>query len=180
MRYEIVEDDMEAIRDSKEALITMKLEQRREDVKKALEAKKRLKATNTTRKTNKTVTSTNRGTTIDNKELLYYVVEAEAGIESYVGKLAVANVILNRVKHTSFPNSVKGVLYQRNQFESVSKGLRKKPSNDTIKAVNEVLNGKRVFGSDVLYFYNPTITSKSNWIRKRPVVKSIGRHLFCR
>lgn len=114
--------------------------------------------------------------------LLERIVEAEAGTESLEGRIAVVNVILNRVSHKGFPNNVKGVIYQRKQFESVSNGMvnRKIPSKKTKEAVQIALQGRQIVSKGVLYFYNPKHTGKGNWIRSRAIEKRIGNHLFCR
>lgn len=111
--------------------------------------------------------------------LMAKLVRAEAGGESYKGKVAVAAVVLNRVNHKSFPNTVRGVIYQRNQFSPVRSGsINRAPDSSSIKAVREAINGVDPTG-DALYFYNPRI-AKGSWLQKRPVVARIGNHNFAR
>ena len=108
------------------------------------------------------------------------IIHAEAKGESYSGKLAVGNVVLNRVSSDQFPNTIEGVIFQSGQFSPVMDGsIYNKPSNDAIKAAKELREGKRIFGTDVLFFYNPK-TSTSDWIFTRETVTQIGNHVFAR
>lgn len=118
------------------------------------------------------------GTISSDTKLLAHIINAEAKGEPYSGKVAVGNVIMNRVEHPQFPDTVKGVIYQKGQFSPVSDGsINREPDADAIKAAKEVMNGKKVVGEDVLYFYNPK-TSTSDWIFSREVVTTIGDHAF--
>ncbi|WP_053363189.1 cell wall hydrolase [Bacillus sp. FJAT-27251] len=113
----------------------------------------------------------------EEKKLLARLVHAEAKGEPYVGKVAVAKVVLNRVGHEQFPDTVEEVIYQRNAFEPVQNGSIKKPaSEEAVKAVEEALADHERNG-DVVYFYNPD-TATSDWIFTRQVVKKIGNHAF--
>ncbi len=88
-------------------------------------------------------------------DLLSRLVHAEAKGESYEGKKAVASVVLNRVEHRSFPDSVKGVIYQRNAFQPVSNGsIHDKADQDSIKAVKQVVK-EHDRTTKAIYFYNP-------------------------
>lgn len=117
---------------------------------------------------------------VNNEDLkiLASIINAEAGVEPYEGKIAVGNVIMNRVNHPEFPDTIKEVVYQRGQFSPVSDGsIQKEPNEDSIKAAREVLNGRRVINKNVLYFYDPRIAT-SKWIFTRKVVTKIGDHAF--
>ncbi|AYJ89850.1 MULTISPECIES: cell wall hydrolase [Bacillus] len=110
-------------------------------------------------------------------DLLSRLVHAEAKGESYEGKKAVASVVLNRVEHRSFPDSVKGVIYQRNAFQPVSNGsIHDKADQDSIKAVKQVVK-EHDRTTKAIYFYNPK-TATDHWIRSRKIVERIGRHVF--
>lgn len=110
-------------------------------------------------------------------DLLSRLVHAEAKGESYAGKKAVASVVLNRVEHGSFPDSVRGVIYQRNAFQPVSNGsINDKPDQDSVKAVKQVVK-EDDRTTKAIYFYNPK-TATDHWIRSRKIVERIGRHVF--
>jgi uncharacterized protein YgiM (DUF1202 family) len=132
-------------------------------------------------------TSVSRGTASYSREDLYWlarIVQAESSGEPFDGKLAVANVVLNRVKSSQFPNSIYGVIFQRNgnyaEFSPVDDGsIYNTPSSDSVRASEMALNGQNnVPGA--LYFYNPWRTSPGNWIRTRPLIARIGNHVFAR
>ncbi|ESU33322.1 hypothetical protein G3A_06935 [Bacillus sp. 17376] len=109
-------------------------------------------------------------------KLLARLVHAEAKGEPYEGKVAVAEVVLNRVEHEQFPDTVKEVIYQRNAFQPVQNGAINKPAGEeAIKAVEDALENENKI--DCLYFYNPE-TATSQWIFTRDVVKTIGKHAF--
>lgn len=110
-------------------------------------------------------------------DLLARVVRAEALGEPYDGQIAVAAVILNRVRHPEFPNTIPGVVYEPLAFTVVANGQVNKPANaSAIQAAHAALNGLDPTGG-ALYFYNPGKT-RSTWIRSRPVLKTIGKHIF--
>ena len=116
------------------------------------------------------------------KDLFSRLVNAEAGGEPLEGKLAVATVLINRVKSGKFPDTIKGVIYDDNwgvQFTPTLDGRINNPaSSDSIKAVNMVLDGYRSFDANVLYFLNPD-TAQSPWITKNKVFfKTIQNHDF--
>lgn len=116
----------------------------------------------------------------DNEDayLLAQIINAEAKGEPYNGKVAVGNVVMNRVNHPDFPDTVKGVIFQKGQFYPVTNGtIYNKPSEDALKAANEVINGKQIVGKQALYFYNPK-TSTSDWIFTRTTITDIGNHRF--
>ncbi|MGV2941350.1 cell wall hydrolase [Mesobacillus sp. LC4] len=109
-------------------------------------------------------------------KLLARLVHAEAKGEPYEGKVAVAEVVLNRVENEQFPDSVKEVIYQKNAFQPVQNGAINKPAGEeAIKAVEDALENENKI--DSLYFYNPD-TATSQWIFTRDVVKTIGKHAF--
>ena len=109
--------------------------------------------------------------------LLAKCIYAEARGEPYTGQVAVAAVVLNRVKSASFPNTISGVIYQSNAFTSVSDGqINLTPSETAKKAAQDAMNGWDPTGG-CLYFYNPA-TSTSKWIWSRTVVVTIGKHNF--
>lgn len=119
------------------------------------------------------------GSVTGDTNLLARCVYGEARGESYKGQVAVAAVILNRVKSSSFPNSVAGVIYQPGAFSVVSDGQINLSPNDTaVKAVKDAMNGYDPTGG-CIYYYNPAKTS-NRWIRSRPIVTTIGRHVFCK
>lgn len=110
--------------------------------------------------------------------LLAKLVYAEARGEPYKGQVAVAAVVLNRVESASFPNTISGVIYQRNAFTCVNNGsINNTPDNSSIRAALDALNGWDPTGG-CLYYYNPK-TATDDWIRSRTVQTVIGRHYFC-
>jgi len=110
--------------------------------------------------------------------LLAKVIEAEARGESYTGQVAVGAVILNRVDHSSFPDSISGVVYQSGAFDCVyDSNWAVEPSSTSKKAAQDAINGWDPTGG-AIYYYNPAKTS-NQWIRGRTVVSVIGRHYFC-
>ena len=118
------------------------------------------------------------GFTSNDIYLLAKVIEGEARGESYKGQVAVGAVILNRVDHSSFPDSVSGVIYQSGAFDCVyDSNWKVEPSATARKAANDAINGWDPTGG-AIYYYNPSKTS-NQWIRSRPVITVIGRHYFC-
>lgn len=129
-------------------------------------------------------TSSSGGTTnaggLSNSELylLSCCVYGEARGESYTGKVAVAAVVLNRIKSSNFPNTVSGVIYQKGAFTCVSDGQINLGTNDECtRAAQDALNGWDPTGG-ALYYFNPK-TATSAWIWSRPQLVTIGRHIFC-
>ncbi|MBU5467153.1 cell wall hydrolase [Virgibacillus sp. MSJ-26] len=117
------------------------------------------------------------------KELLAKLVHAEAKGEPYAGKVAVATVVLNRVKHEDFPNSIKGVIYEKVSghyaFSPVKDGAINQEYNDEdMKAVSEAIAYKGQ-GNGSIYFYNPK-TATSKWVSTRKVTTTIGNHVFAK
>lgn len=110
-------------------------------------------------------------------DLLARLVYGEARGEPYLGQVAVAAVVLNRVAHASFPNTVSGVIYQSGAFDVVSDGqIYLTPDAQALRAAQDALNGWDPTGG-CLYYYNP-ITATNGWIWSRTVQLSIGKHNF--
>lgn len=109
--------------------------------------------------------------------LLGRLVHGEARGEPYVGKVAVAAVVLNRVRSSAFPNTIAGVIYQAGAFDAVADGqINLTPDEDSLRAARDALNGWDPTGG-CLYYYNP-VTSTNQWIWTRQVQLSIGKHNF--
>ncbi|HEX6971772.1 MAG TPA: cell wall hydrolase [Limnochordia bacterium] len=111
-------------------------------------------------------------------ELMARLVEAEAQGEPYAGMVAVAAVVLNRLASPLFPKSIAGVVFEIDAFEAVSNGLvwRREPTPLAYAAVRDALSGWDPSGG-ALYYWNPA-TAVSPWVWSRPIVTSIGRHVF--
>ena len=110
--------------------------------------------------------------------LLARVISAEARGEPYSGQVAVGAVILNRVEHPSFPNTIAGVVYQPGAFSCMDDGQFEQPVADSAyQAAREALNGSDPSGG-AIYYFNPA-TATSSWIWSRPLIKVIGKHRFC-
>ncbi len=111
-------------------------------------------------------------------ELLARLISAEARGESYLGQVAVGAVVLNRIEHPSFPDTLSGVVYQNGAFSCLYDGQFYEPIADSAySAARDALNGLDP-SSGAIYYYNPT-TATNKWIRSRPVITTIGRHVFC-
>ena len=110
--------------------------------------------------------------------LLAKLIAAEARGESYTGQVAVGAVVLNRVSHPSFPDSIAGVIYQRGAFSCVNdSNWSVAPNSTSLKAARDCINGWDPSGG-AIYYYNPS-TATSKWIFSRPVITTIGNHRFC-
>ena len=110
--------------------------------------------------------------------LLARLISAEARGESYAVQVAVGAVILNRVKHASFPNSISAVIYQPGAFASIKNGRFDQPvSESAYRAARDALNNIDPSGGAV-YFYNPKSLG-NQWLRSRPVIANIGNFIFC-
>lgn len=111
-------------------------------------------------------------------ELLARVISAEARGETYLGQVAVGAVVLNRVEHPSFPDTVSGVVYQNGAFSCLYDGQFYEPIADSAySAARDALNGLDPSGGAV-YYYNPSIAT-NKWIFSRDVITTIGNHVFC-
>lgn len=110
--------------------------------------------------------------------LLAKIIEAEAKGENIKGKIAVGNVIMNRVNSDKFPNTIEEVIFQKKQFTPVSNGMfqKAKPTKSTIEAVKRVMEGEN-FVSEALFFFNPKITN-DKFSHSRIEVITIGNHRF--
>ncbi len=113
-----------------------------------------------------------------NIELLARVINGEARGEPYEGQVAVGAVVLNRVDHPSFPNSISGVVYQKGAFTAVDDGqINAEMYASSHRAARDALNGWDPTGG-AIYYYNPK-TATNKWIRGREVICTIGQHVFC-
>lgn len=111
-------------------------------------------------------------------ELLARIISAEARGESYIGQVAVGAVVLNRVEHPSFPDTVSGVVYQSGAFSCLYDGQFYEPvAESAYSAARDAINGLDPSGG-AIYYYNPK-TATSQWIFSRPVITTIGNHRFC-
>lgn len=116
--------------------------------------------------------------TESNINLLARIISAEARGEPYSGQVAVGAVVLNRVQHPSFPNTISGVIYQNGAFTAINDGQFWEPiASSCYNAARDALNGWDPSGG-AIYYYNPSKTS-NKFIRSRPVITQIGSHLFC-
>lgn len=126
-----------------------------------------------------TTTTANSGNTSSTDlNLLARVVYGEARGEPYTGQVAVAAVVLNRVKSSSFPNTIAGVVYQSGAFDCVADGqINLSPNQNAFNAARDALNGwDPTYGC--LFYYNPR-TATSKWMLSRTVKLNIGNHAFC-
>lgn len=113
-----------------------------------------------------------------NVNLLARIISAEARGEPYSGQVAVGAVILNRVEHPSFPDTLSGVIYQPGAFTAITDGqFNEAVAESAYRAARDALNGTDPSGG-AIYYYNPN-RAINQWIRSRPVIKRIGKHLFC-
>ena len=114
-----------------------------------------------------------------NVTLLAKLIYGEARGEPYTGQVAVGAVVLNRVKNSSFPNTIAGVIYQKGAFDVVSDGqINLTPNSTAKKAAQDALNGwDPSYGS--IYYFNPS-TATNKWIWSRPHTVTIGKHRFCK
>lgn len=114
-------------------------------------------------------------------QLMARAINGEARGEPYEGQVAVGAVILNRVKDSRFPNTISGVIYQSGAFTAVADGQINQPiaeGSTVYKAAQDAQNGWDPTGGCVYYFNPATATNK--WIWSRPLVKTIGKHRFCK
>ncbi|HIR56262.1 MAG TPA: spore cortex-lytic enzyme [Candidatus Gallacutalibacter pullicola] len=110
--------------------------------------------------------------------LLARIISAESRGEPYEGQVAVGAVILNRVEHPSFPNTLAGVIYQPGAFSAIDDGQFNEPVADSAyRAARDAINGWDPSGG-AIYYYNPD-RSTNKWIFSRPVITVIGKHRFC-
>ncbi|MBO4338615.1 MAG: spore cortex-lytic enzyme [Clostridiales bacterium] len=111
--------------------------------------------------------------------LLAKLIAAEGRGESYTGQVAIGAVVLNRVKHASFPDTIAGVIYQKGAFSCVTdSNWSVEPTSTSRKAAQDAINGWDPTGG-AIYYYNPAKTT-SKWMFSRPVTTVIGNHRFCK
>lgn len=135
-----------------------------------------LKAMGITSSNNK---SSSSGSNSSDVNLLSHIIYGEARGEPYSGQVAVGAVIMNRVKSSSFPNTIAGVIYQRGAFDAVSDGqINMNPDSTAKKAAQDAYNGwDPSYGA--IYYFNPA-TATNKWIWSRPLTVTIGKHRFCK
>ena len=123
--------------------------------------------------------SSSNNNSSSNVNLLARAIYGEARGEPYVGQVAVGAVILNRVKSSSFPNTISGVIYQSGAFDAVSDGqINMSPDSTAKKAAQDAINGWHPsYGA--IYYFNPS-TATNKWIWSRPLTVTIGKHRFCK
>lgn len=118
------------------------------------------------------------GTASGDLQLLARLISAEARGEPYTGQVAVGAVVLNRVEHPSFPNTISGVIYQAGAFSCLQDGQFDQPVADSAyRAAREAMAGADPTGG-AIYYFNP-VTATSKWIWSRPHILTIGKHRFC-
>lgn len=124
-------------------------------------------------------TTTSSSSNSSNVNLLAKLIYGEARGEPYAGQVAVGAVVLNRVKSSSFPNTISGVIYQSGAFDVVRDGqINLTPDSTAKKAAQDALNGwDPSYGA--IYYFNPS-TATNKWIWSRPMTVTIGRHRFCK
>ncbi|CAM4424942.1 cell wall hydrolase [Paenibacillus alkaliterrae] len=112
--------------------------------------------------------------------LLAQITQVESGYESYEGQLGVANVILNRVKDSRFPDTIHGVIYSGKQFPPAHNGLldKSKPNASVFRAAKDALNGKNNV-EKAIYFMNPKVSKGSFWSSLK-IITTIGHHSFAK
>lgn len=110
--------------------------------------------------------------------LLARLISAEARGESYEGQVAVGAVVMNRIAHPSFPNTLSGVIYQRGAFSCLDDGQFDEPvAQSAYAAARDAMNGYDPTGGAIYYFNPVTATSQGIW--SRPLIVQIGKHRFC-
>ena len=122
-----------------------------------------------------------KSTSTSDIQLMARAINGEARGEPYEGQVAVGAVILNRVKDSRFPNSISGVIYQPGAFTAVSDGQINAAISEgstVYKAAQDAINGWDPI-SGCVYYFNPN-TATNKWIWSRPLVKTIGKHRFCK
>ena len=124
--------------------------------------------------------SSSSGTTANTDvQLLARLIYGEARGETYVGQVAVGAVVMNRIKSSSFPNTMSGVIYQRYAFTAVADGqINLTPNSTALKAAQDAMNGwDPTYGA--IYYYNPKVAT-SSWIFSRQTTVVIGNHIFAK
>ena len=129
--------------------------------------------------TSSTSSSGGGATNTSNVNLLAHLIYGESRGEPYTGQVAVGSVVMNRVKSSTFPNSISGVIYQSGAFDAVKDGqINMSPDATAKKAAQDALNGwDPSYGA--IYYFNPS-TATNKWIWSRPVTVTFGKHRFCK
>ena len=124
-------------------------------------------------------TSSSSSSYNSNLNLLARVIYGESRGEPYTGQVAVGAVVMNRIKSSSFPNTLSGVVYQSGAFDAVKDGqVNLTPNSTAIKAAQDAMNGwDPSYGA--IYYFNPS-TATNKWIWSRPMTVKIGKHRFCK
>ncbi|HEU4964709.1 MAG TPA: spore cortex-lytic enzyme [Bacilli bacterium] len=129
--------------------------------------------------TTHTASYAGKNITANDMKLLANAVYGEARGEQYIGQVAIAAVILNRLDNPNFPNTIPGIIFQPGAFTAVADGqIWLTPNAQATKAVNDAIKGWDP-SSGAIYYFNPA-TATSKWIWGRPQIKRIGDHIFCR
>lgn len=132
-----------------------------------------------TANTSKLPASNNMGFSEKEMKMMANAVYGESRGEPYQGQVAVAAVIINRVKSSQFPNTPTGVIFQPGAFTAVADGqIWLTPNASAVKAVKDAISGWDP-SDGCIYYFNPS-TATSKWIWSRPQYKTIGKHIFCR
>lgn len=121
------------------------------------------------------------GSSTSDIQLMARAINGEARGEPYEGQVAVGAVILNRVRSSKFPNTIAGVIYQSGAFTAVADGQINVPieqGSTVLKAAQDAMNGWDPTGG-AIYYFNPN-TATNKWIWSRPLIKTIGKHRFCK
>ena len=141
--------------------------------------KKTLEAMGIFNSSNSSNSNSSVSTNSNDLNLLARVIYGEARGEPYTGQVAIGAVVLNRVRNSSFPNTIAGVVYQSGAFDAVSDGqINLTPNSTAKKAAQDALNGwDPTYGA--IYYINPK-TATNKWIWSRPMTVTIGNHRFCK
>lgn len=127
------------------------------------------------------VEATSNASSTSDVQLIARAINGEARGEPYEGQVAVGAVILNRVESSKFPNTIAGVIYEPGAFTAVADGQINVPIEEgstVVKAARDALNGWDPTGG-AIYYFNPN-TATNSWIWSRPLIKTIGKHRFCK
>ena len=123
--------------------------------------------------------SSTSGYSESDRNLLARVINGEARGEPFTGQVAVGAVVLNRVEHPSFPNTIAGVIYQPGAFSALNDGQFNEPIAESARrAAQDAMSGWDPTGG-AIYYYNPAKTT-NQWIYSRPVIAQIGDHVFAK